>query len=244
MQEPVNNRMSNLEYIINDYKLDLFMVCELNNQTGASDILNILQQRINPNYAMANFVLNTSDDNFGGQNDLQNLIYYDSSKFILESQTEITTIYRDFNRYTLKFNTTDMSTNPIYLEVFVCHLKAYSGIDNEDLRNALYYFSNHLPVTLQLQTNQTLKTPEFASQSGIVFSNGNIVVNTINLKVNFDVINNQYLNIYNTLVQKIKTIAINNSTLISEDISTLSSGVYYILVDDKSINPLKFIKSN
>ncbi len=390
LQEPSNSRLSNLEFILNDYQPDLFMVCELNNLNGADEILYMLQQRINPNYAMANFVLNTSDDNYGDQNDLQNLIYYDSSKFILESQTQIPTVYRDFNRYTLKLNTINTPANPIYLEVFVCHLKASSGVDNEilrkqmvddfeaylndpsnyfnsnshvllagdfnvykssedafqelintantitftdpanrigywhnntdfldvftqstrtssalggatggfddrfdfiltsenmssaselsyvpnsyqvygnnnnincynqeinsldcdgtdfsfDLRNALYNFSDHLPVTLQLQTNQSLNTPEYALKSSITFTNGNIVTSTLNLKVNFDIINSPYLNIYNTLGQKVKTIAISNTSLISEDVSALSSGVYYILVDDKSINPLKFIKSN
>lgn len=390
LQEPANDRLSNLEFIVNDYQPDLFMVCELNNISGANDILYMLQQRINPNFAMANFVLNTSDDTIGNQNDLQNLIFYDSSKFILDSQTVITTVYRDFNRYTLKLNTVEQTANPIFLEVFVCHLKASDGIDNQNirkqmvddfeaylnnpsnnfdnnsyvllagdfnvyrssepafqeltnalntitfedpankigswhnntsylgvftqstrttlslgganggfddrfdfimtssnmqsapqlsyvpnsyqvygnnnnincynqeinstdcagtdfsfvLRNELYYFSDHLPVTLQLQTNQSLNLPEYALQNGIIFTNGNIVNSTLQLKVNFDIINNRFLNIYNTLGQKVKKIAINNSTLITEDISALSSGVYYILVDDKSINPLKFIKSN
>ena len=51
---------------------------------------------------MANFELNTSDDANGNQNDLQNLLFFDSSKFNLESQTIIPTVYRDFNHYKLK----------------------------------------------------------------------------------------------------------------------------------------------
>lgn len=389
LQEPAS-RLQHLEYILNDYQPDLFMVCELNNLTGANSILALIQQNINPNMVSASFVLNTSDNNIGDQNDLQNLIYYDSTKFILESQTEVTTIYRDFNRYTLKLNTSNQETNPIYLEVFVCHLKASSGEDNEilrkqmvddletylnnpsnnfnsnsyvvlagdfnvynssedafqelinptntitftdpsnrigywhnntdyldvftqstrtssalggstggfddrfdfiltsenmqsdaslsfvpdsyqvygnngnlncfnqeinssncsgtdfsfDIRNALYNFSDHLPVTLQFQTNQSLSTPEYALENNITFVNGNLLNNTLKLKVNFDIKISQNLNIYNTLGQKVKTIAINNSTLITQDISGLSNGVYYILIDDKSINPLKFIKSN
>ena len=390
LQEPANGRLANLEYILNDYQPDLFMVCELNNLDGATGILSMMQQSINPDYAMANFVLNSSDNNIGDQNDLQNLLFYDSTKFILENQVEITSIYRDFNRYSLKLNTINQATNPVFLEVFVCHLKASSGIDNEtlrkqmvddletylnnpinnfnsnshvilagdfnvynsseeafqelinplntitftdpanrvgywhnntdyldvfsqstrtssalggstggfddrfdfilssenmqsdiqlsyvpnsyqvygnnnnpncynqeinstncdgtdfsfDLRNALYNFSDHLPVTLQLQTNQSLDTPEYVLQNSITFINGNLLTNSLNLKVNFDIINSRYLNIYNTLGQKVKKIAINKSMYITEDISALASGVYYILVDNKSINPLKFIKSN
>ena len=106
------NRLDDLEVIITDYQPDLFMVCELNDAFGAGLILNRLQT-INPNYTQAVFFTNTSDDNFGNSNLLQNLIYYDSSKFILEGQDIIQTTIRDFNRYTLKLNTVNQSTNPI-----------------------------------------------------------------------------------------------------------------------------------
>ncbi|RAJ11855.1 T9SS type A sorting domain-containing protein [Olleya aquimaris] len=134
LQEPANARLNELEIILTDYQPDLFMVCELNNSSGANTILSMMQQSINTNYQMANFVSNTSDDNIGDQNDLQNLIYYDSSKFTLESQTEIGTLFRDFNHYVLKLNTVNQTSNPIILNVIVCHLKASSGSDNEQLR--------------------------------------------------------------------------------------------------------------
>ena len=389
LQEPAS-RIQYLDYILNDYQPDLFMVCELNNISGANNILNSIQQNINQNYTMADFVLNTSDDYVGDQNNLQNLIYFDSTKFILEYQTEITTNVRDFNRYSLKLNTIEQDTKPIYLEVFVCHLKASSDPEDEvsrlgmvnnleaylnnptnnlnsnsfvilagdynvyrntepafvellnnannitfvdpanrlgnwhnnssfidvftqstrtsstlggatggfddrfdfiltsenmlsntelfyvndsyrsygnnynsdcfnneinsancdgldfsfDLRNALYNFSDHLPVTLQLQTDQSLSISNYTFKPDATFINGNILSNTLSLKVNIDLINSQYLNIYNTLGQKIKTIAIYNSEYITEDISSLANGVYYITIDGRSINPLKFIKSN
>ncbi|WP_397363080.1 T9SS type A sorting domain-containing protein [Olleya sp. R77988] len=134
LQEPASTRLNELEVILSDYQPDLFMVCELNNSSGANTILSMMQQSINANYQMANFVLNTSDNNLGNQNDLQHLIYYDSTKFSLESQTEVTTIYRDFNHYTLKLNTVNQDTNPIILNVIVCHLKASSGTTNQQLR--------------------------------------------------------------------------------------------------------------
>ena len=134
LQAPAASRLNELETILTDYQPDLFMVCELNNISGANMILNRMQQNINANYTMANFVLNTSDDNIGDQNDLQNIIYYDTTKFSLESQTEITSIYRDFNHYVLKLNTINQNSNPILLNVIVVHLKASSGTQNEDLR--------------------------------------------------------------------------------------------------------------
>ena len=127
------NRIQHLDVILNDYQPDLFMVCELNSASGADDILQSLQN-INPNFLRATFVNNTSDDSFGDQNELQQLIFYDSTKFILESEAVVTTIYRDFNHYKLKLNTTDQATNPVYLDLFVTHLKSSSGTTNQNHR--------------------------------------------------------------------------------------------------------------
>lgn len=133
LEDAVPNRLQYLELVLDDYRPDIFMVCELNNETGANTILNSLQF-INTNYQSATFELNTSDDTGSNQNDLQQLIYFDSSKFILESQTIVTTIFRDFNHYKLKLNTVTQDTNPVILDVIVCHLKASSGLDNQALR--------------------------------------------------------------------------------------------------------------
>ena len=147
LQEPTS-RIQDLGVILNDYRPDLFMICELNNEQGANDISNVLAM-INPNYTGAQFVLNTSDDNIGNQNDLQNMLYYDSSKFILQSQHEVTTIYRDFNHYILKLNTINQVSNPILLNVFITHLKSSSGTDNQALRlqmvnNFITYLDNNV----------------------------------------------------------------------------------------------------
>jgi hypothetical protein len=127
------DRIDDLELIIADYQPDLLMVCELNDVFGAGVILTRLQT-INPNYAQATFFTNTSDDASGDFDDLQNLIYYDSSKFILEAQDIVQTTIRDFNRYTLKLNTVSQAANPIRLEVFVGHLKAGNTPEDEAKR--------------------------------------------------------------------------------------------------------------
>ncbi|WP_191859904.1 endonuclease/exonuclease/phosphatase family protein [Hanstruepera ponticola] len=134
LEDAVPNRLQYLETILDDYQPDVFMVCELNNESGANSILNLIQNTINPNFEKANFTLNSSDDTIGNQNDLQNLLYYDSSKFILESQNIVTTIFRDFNHYRLKLNTINQDTEPIFIDFIVCHLKASSGEDNQELR--------------------------------------------------------------------------------------------------------------
>ena len=108
LQGPLD-RIDNLQLIIDAYLPDIFMVCEINNEQGANDIL-LSIQNVNPNYQGAAFVENTSDDDSGDQNDLQNMLYFDGTKFSLENQTEIATNVRDFNIYTLKLNTVDQNT--------------------------------------------------------------------------------------------------------------------------------------
>jgi endonuclease/exonuclease/phosphatase family metal-dependent hydrolase len=78
--------------------------------------------------------LNTSYNNISDQNDLQNLIYYDSSKFVLESQTIVTSIFRDFNHYRMKINSIESETNPVFIDFIVCHLKASNGTENQAYR--------------------------------------------------------------------------------------------------------------
>ena len=134
LEDAVPNREDDLEFILADYKPDLFLVCELNNITGANTVLNISRTAINANFEMATYVSNTSDDNTGNQNDLQNLIYYDSTKFIIEEELIVPTYLRDFNVYKLRLNTVNQNTNPIEFYVIVCHLKASSGPTNAQRR--------------------------------------------------------------------------------------------------------------
>ncbi|NNK69368.1 MAG: hypothetical protein HKO96_02745 [Flavobacteriaceae bacterium] len=127
------SRINDLETILQDYQPDLFMICELNSEQGANTILSILQN-LKPDFARANFVLNTSDDAIGDQNNLQNMIFYDSSKFNLIDEDIVTTIFRDFNHYTFRLNTVNQATDPIILNTIVCHLKSSSGTDNQAFR--------------------------------------------------------------------------------------------------------------
>ncbi len=379
------SKLQYLEVILDDYRPDLFMVCELNNQTGADAILNSLQF-INPNYESATFVTNSSDDTFGDQNDLQNFIYFDSSKFILESQSVVTTIYRDFNLYTFKLNTANQVSNPIYIHAIVCHLKASRDDPNPDLRlqmvndlvtyletltsndyvilggdlnvytnsepafleltdvtnniafvdpanrvgswsnntnyidvftqstrtqfglggatggfddrfdfiltsenmltnpdifyvnnsyqvygnngnvncynqeinssncdgadfdsairDVLYNMSDHLPVTIQLQTNETLSTNKFVLEQPFSIIGSNLVNNTLSLQINTTTFESDFIYIFNTLGQKIATIKIQNLNLLQLDVSNLSNGIYYIVASNYNLKPLKFIKSN
>jgi hypothetical protein len=156
LEDAVPNREDDLEFILSDYQPDLFLVCELNNITGANNVLNIAKSSISTNIEMATYVSNTSDDTTGDQNDLQNQLYYNSSKFILEDELIVPTDLRDFNVYKLKVNTEDQATNPIEFYVVVCHLKASSGAQNQLRRfNMVVELDNYLS-TLPSDSNVLL----------------------------------------------------------------------------------------
>ncbi|MET2984241.1 T9SS type A sorting domain-containing protein [Aureibaculum conchae] len=129
-EAPPSNRSTILKTILDDYQPDLFMVCELQSEEGANTILNTSLQTADNRYAKANFVSNQSNPT----TDLQQLVFYNSKKLILENQDVITTGIRDINHYLFKLNTPDKATNPIYLDVFVAHLKSSQGFENEDKR--------------------------------------------------------------------------------------------------------------
>ncbi|MGJ8593748.1 MAG: hypothetical protein ACSHXF_14450 [Aquaticitalea sp.] len=381
-QDVPTNRIQYLEIILADYQPDIFMVCELNNENASNDILSLMQ-RINPTYAKALFVNNTSDDMFGDQNDLQNLLYYDATKFVLESQAIVPTLFRDFNHYKLKLNTIDQDDSPIYIDAIVCHLKASSGVENEAyrfqmvtdlvayletfpadsnvilagdfnmytnseegfvelqdatntivfadpanrvgswhnnpnyidvmtqstrtdsglggatggfddrfdmiltsqnlitntdlkyvhdsysvfgnnngvsclnrainstncagfdysfaIRDALYNFSDHLPVTIELETTHTLSVDDYNVLQPITFLNGNMLKKNLQLRINDPSLTNQTLNVYDSFGKLIKTINAKNSIYIKEDISMLATGLYFIVAPQFNMKPLKFV---
>ncbi|QCX39770.1 T9SS type A sorting domain-containing protein [Aureibaculum algae] len=129
-EAPPTNRPTILKAILDDYQPDLFMVCELQSEEGANTILGTSLQTIDNRYAKAAFVSNQSNLT----TDLQQLVFFNKKKLILVSQDLITTGIRDINHYLFKLNTPDNTTNPIYLDVFVTHLKSSQGFENEDKR--------------------------------------------------------------------------------------------------------------
>ena len=147
IQEPAN-RIQYLQTILDDYRPDIFMICELNSEEGADNILNIMKE-INGDYESADFELNSSDNTIGNSNELQNMMFFNSSKFTLEEQFIIPSIYRDFNHYRLKSTTNTEEIDSVFIEVLVGHLKASSGETNEQLRltmvNDLLDYVNTMP---------------------------------------------------------------------------------------------------
>ncbi len=129
---PPQNRNMILKDILNVYQPDIFMVCELESDEAANDILTFSLNGIGKNYQKATFVYNQSDT--GPYSSLQQELYFNSDYFTLTNQEEILTYIRDINHYTLLLNTSTQTNNPIYLEIFVTHLKASQGTTNEQTR--------------------------------------------------------------------------------------------------------------
>ncbi len=124
------DRSTQLKLIVDEIQPDIFMVCELEDGNGANAILNTVLNVGTNKYAMPTFTLNQSSTYTG----LNQFTYYNTEKLELTNQTELLTNIRDINWYTFVLNTVDKQTNPIYLEVFVAHLKASTNATNEQKR--------------------------------------------------------------------------------------------------------------
>lgn len=149
-EAPPANRALLLKDILNDINPDIFMVAELQDETGANLILNESLNTTNNNYASAPFIFNTS----GNGGTLQQLLYYNTNKFSLELTDIIQTSLRDINRYQLKAVSSQSDTNPIMVDFFVAHFKASQGSFNEQIRfDMALDFTNYLNTNLNNNAN-------------------------------------------------------------------------------------------
>lgn len=138
--------------IIDETQPDIFMVCELQSEEGADIILETSLNKDGEIYARAPFIPSRS-----GALEHQQLIFYKKKKFSLETTEAIPTAVRDINYYQLKLNTTDQATDPVFMDIFVTHLKSSPGNTNEQMRLAMVeHFTN--------------KIETFDSNSFVIFS--------------------------------------------------------------------------
>ncbi|MAD97072.1 MAG: hypothetical protein CMB99_07065 [Flavobacteriaceae bacterium] len=109
-----------------------------------------------------------------------------------------------------------------------------SGTYSQAFRNALYNFSDHLPIYLEIESpTNTLSIDDYKQ---VVFMGSNVSSDWI--KLNLQSPANQLI-IYNQLgqvVQRIQTA----SQEVSIDISSLAKGLYYL--KSRNSSPVKFIK--
>lgn len=118
-----------LKTTLENVQPDLFLVCELKNETASNYLFNNAVLAYNRDFSKA--VFNYSESPATG---LLQMAYYNNQKLTLEATKIITTGTRDINHYTFKINTEDSDSNPIKIEVFVTHLKASRGKVNMDKR--------------------------------------------------------------------------------------------------------------
>jgi len=126
------NREVILKDILDTYNPDIFTVCELETEAGADEILTQSIQTSRPNFARAVFVSNQSDPT--PDNQLNQMVYYNTDMFTLENQQTHTTYIRDILQYTLLLKSEDQATNPIRIEYFVTHFKSSDGTANKNIR--------------------------------------------------------------------------------------------------------------
>jgi exonuclease III len=124
---PVNRELI-LKDIFASYLPDLFMVNELQNEVGANLILNQSLLPLDANYARSTFAPNQSSS----FQDLNQMVFFNTEKLILEDEELFETTVRDINHFTFKLNTLNQATNPVFLHVYVTHLKADAGADTTD----------------------------------------------------------------------------------------------------------------
>ncbi len=135
-----NGRPEILKDILTNFQPDIFMVCELQSEAGANAIIDITLNSETNTYSRAPFVSNQSSSS-----DLQQLIFYKTDKFSIVDAEAIITPVRDINKYVLKLNTVDQVTDPIYLYLFITHLKSSQGTSNQNLRlDMVTEFTDHL----------------------------------------------------------------------------------------------------
>ncbi len=121
-----------------------------------------------------------------------------------------------------------------------------AGIFHQELRNNIYSMSDHLPVVMQLQTNQEiiLAGTDFDLTSTGLKLKSTVVTDEIVLLATQALHPDFRFAIYNTLGQKVLDWQENPSQEISVPISTLTKGIYYIKTNLPNIEPLKFLKTS
>lgn len=149
---PTPNRAQILSDIIAFYDPDIFMVCEIETEEGADDILNNSLNNNGIIYERTPFVANQS-----GISELQQMVFFKSSKFSLETTDVIITTVRDINRFQLKLLTEDQQNNPVFLDLYVAHLKSSTGSANQQLR-------------LQMVSEFTATLPNLDPNSYVIFT--------------------------------------------------------------------------
>jgi hypothetical protein len=120
---------------INQYiKPDFIAICELVSDAGANTLL---QQGLNvygeTKYQKAAFTAGP---------DVNNMLFYNSEKYTLYSQDTIGTALRVINEYVLYYKLQQPATDTIFFYLYVAHLKASAGNEQQRLAEVMHFKSH------------------------------------------------------------------------------------------------------
>ena len=172
-------RADTLRKIVQYVKPDLFLVNEIETNTGANSILNNSLNQYGINYYQKAAFINGPDTD--------NMLFYNSEKFGLVSQQQISTVLRDISEYVLYYKDPNISatSDTIYFYMYSLHLKAGStetaqrniemttltnflnaraGIENVFVGGDFNFYGASEPAynTMLSSTNMNMKDPLFA----------------------------------------------------------------------------------
>lgn len=137
----VPNREDTLRKIMDYIAPDIFVACEVQTQEGVDLILeHSLNHSGNNNYATADFSTNGP---------LNNALFYNTDKLILKEHHVIISYPRNIDHYVLYLNDPDLDVyyDTTFVEMYMTHLKAGQGTQNENARklqaeDIMEYISN------------------------------------------------------------------------------------------------------
>ena len=98
-------------------------------------------------------------------------------------------------------------------------------------------------MSLELQTSSTLNNSEFALKNALEFVGTNVVEKVLKIRLSKPELFHQTFSIYNSLGQKLSSLAFKNSVYLEKSVVKWASGIYYVVDDSNTYKPLKFIVS-
>ncbi|RDK87300.1 hypothetical protein [Marinirhabdus gelatinilytica] len=121
-----------------------------------------------------------------------------------------------------------------------------TGEFGQIIRNRLFSMSDHLPVVLQLQTDQeiVLGNTQFATPGPLLSLKSTVVSKQLEIHSTAPLDAGFSFAIYNTLGQKVLQWDGNPAQEIIVPIAALANGVYYIKTNLPTIETLKFLKNS
>lgn len=165
-----------LKIILAHVSPDIFTVNEVAaNQLTANRLLGVVNASHSKVYAMGAYTNASSGD-------LANLLFYNTAKLTLVNQHAVATEVRDFNIFTLRYNSFDLQNgDTAFITCIVCHLKAGDSSEDEASRaqmvnTLMAYLSAHDysgNITISGDFN-LYSSSEDAYQSLVDASNSNI----------------------------------------------------------------------